>query len=71
MPAALYDQLGPNYRNQIDQIKAYVAARKEKDIAQRFPNFTLHDMGHFEHVAANAAKLLQPVTLSEENTRPC
>lgn len=66
MPAALYDQLGPEYRGQIDRIRKY-AAGKQGEIAQRFPNFTLHDMGHFEHVAANAGKLLQSVSLSEDN----
>lgn len=69
MPASLYDQLSPDFREQIDRIRQY-AKKKEGEIAQNFSNFTLHDMAHFEHVAANAAKLLQPLppgALSEEN----
>ncbi|MEW5927301.1 MAG: GNAT family N-acetyltransferase [Gemmatimonadota bacterium] len=66
MQNPLYERLSDDYRKQIDRIREYAAA-KEKEIAQRFPNFTLHDARHFDHVASNAAKLLEPVALSEEN----
>lgn len=69
MPASLYDQLSPKFQEQIDRIRRY-AKKKEGEIAQNFSNFTLHDLAHFEQVATNAAKLLQPLSpsaLSEEN----
>jgi len=58
----LEEKLSSEYKGQLRQIKLHIETEgKEKEISQKFPNYTLHDMDHFIQVAKNVDKLCLPI----------
>ncbi len=60
--SSLEGNLPDNYREQLQQIKKCVS-KKTDEIIQRFPNFPLHDMQHFDCVATNLGRICAPLNL--------
>lgn len=58
--------LGEIYREQLKEIRKF-AELKCPEIMQRFPNYTLHDMDHFEAVLKNLNDMSPVLDLDERN----
>ena len=67
MKLILENGLSSGYKRQLRRLREYITSeQKVEEIAQKFPNYTLHDMAHFEQVAKNLGELCKSLDIDDK-----